>query len=44
MMWQLQDDIQPRMRLILVDWLFEVSLELKLAKETFFLTVNYLDR
>lgn len=42
--WALQDEITPQMRLILVDWLFEVCCQLRLMRETFFLAVSYLDR
>eukprot|EP01066_Platyproteum_vivax_P009991 Platyproteum_vivax@DN443_c0_g1_i2.p1 len=36
--------IKPRMRSILVDWMVEVHHRFKLAQETLFLAVNYLDR
>ncbi len=39
-----QKDINPSMRSILVDWLVEVAEEYKLASETLYLTINYLDR
>jgi cyclin A len=32
------------MRMILVDWMVEVAEEYKLASETLYLAVNYLDR
>ncbi len=32
------------MRAILIDWISEVSDELNLQKQTFYLTVNYIDR
>ena len=39
-----QDDINEKMRTILIDWLIEVHLKFKLRHETLFLTVNILDR
>ncbi|XP_060751995.1 cyclin-A1 [Tachysurus vachellii] len=39
-----QPDITNSMRVILVDWLVEVSEEYKLCSETVHLAVNYLDR
>lgn len=36
--------LQPRMRAILLDWLIEVCEVYKLHRETYFLTVDYLDR
>eukprot|EP00960_Hanusia_phi_P011138 326459-Hanusia_phi.AAC.2 len=39
-----QDDINEKMRAILIDWLVEVHLKYKLRHETLFLTVNILDR
>uniref|UniRef100_A0A7S0URM8 Cyclin N-terminal domain-containing protein n=1 Tax=Polytomella parva TaxID=51329 RepID=A0A7S0URM8_9CHLO len=39
-----QTDILPRMRLILVDWLVEVSEEFKLSCDTLFQSINYFDR
>ncbi|TRY90938.1 hypothetical protein DNTS_022177 [Danionella cerebrum] len=39
-----QPDITSSMRVILVDWLVEVSEEYKLCSETLYLAVNYLDR
>ncbi|KAI5099826.1 cyclin-A1, partial [Silurus meridionalis] len=39
-----QPDITNCMRVILVDWLVEVSEEYKLCSETVYLAVNYLDR
>ncbi|XP_066507228.1 cyclin-A1 [Hoplias malabaricus] len=39
-----QPDITNGMRVILVDWLVEVSEEFKLCSETVLLAVNYLDR
>ncbi|KAK3550091.1 hypothetical protein QTP86_020687 [Hemibagrus guttatus] len=39
-----QPDINNSMRVILVDWLVEVSEEYKLCSETVYLAVNYLDR
>lgn len=39
-----QNDISEKMRSILIDWLSEVHHKFKLAPETFFLTVNIIDR
>lgn len=39
-----QNDINERMRGILLDWLIEVHLKFKLLPETMFLTVNIIDR
>ncbi|XP_062870156.1 cyclin-A1 [Trichomycterus rosablanca] len=39
-----QPDITNCMRVILIDWLVEVSEEYKLCTETIYLAVNYLDR
>jgi len=39
-----QQDITPDMRAILVDWLVEVAQEYQLVSDTFFLTINYIDR
>jgi cyclin A len=39
-----QPEINPHMRAILVDWLVEVAEEYKLASETLYLTINYIDR
>eukprot|EP01112_Ceratiomyxa_fruticulosa_P021862 TRINITY_DN784_c0_g1_i1.p1 TRINITY_DN784_c0_g1~~TRINITY_DN784_c0_g1_i1.p1 ORF type:complete len:477 (-),score=76.68 TRINITY_DN784_c0_g1_i1:346-1776(-) len=39
-----QTDITPHMRMILVDWLVEVTDEYKLSTETLYLAVNYVDR
>jgi len=39
-----QVDINKSMRSVLIDWLVEVSDEYKLNPQTFFLTVNYIDR
>ncbi|TYI79276.1 hypothetical protein E1A91_D05G011600v1 [Gossypium mustelinum] len=43
-MEQLQRDITPSMRGILVDWLVEVSEEYKLVPDTLYLTVSLIDR
>jgi hypothetical protein len=40
----IQEDINEKMRGILIDWLVEVHLKFKLRHETLFLTVNILDR
>jgi len=39
-----QEDINEKMRAILIDWLVEVHLKFKLVPETLFLTVNLIDR
>lgn len=39
-----QDDINEKMRAILIDWLIEVHLKFKLMPETLYLTVNLIDR
>ncbi|WCJ32797.1 Cyclin B2 2 [Euphorbia peplus] len=39
-----QDDINERMRAILIDWLIEVHDKFDLMKETLFLTINLIDR
>ena len=41
---KLQQDINEKMRAILIDWLVEVHLKFKLLPETLFLTVNLIDR
>lgn len=43
-MESVQTDINPAMRGILVDWLVEVGQEYRLASDTLFLSVAYLDR
>jgi len=39
-----QEDINERMRSILIDWLVEVHLKFKLVPESLYLTVNLIDR
>ena len=39
-----QEDINEKMRAILIDWLVEVHLKFKLVPETLYLTVNLIDR
>ncbi|TVU14886.1 hypothetical protein EJB05_38383 [Eragrostis curvula] len=39
-----QDDINSKMRAILIDWLIEVHYKFELMDETLFLTVNIIDR
>lgn len=39
-----QNDINEKMRAILIDWLIEVHLKFKLLPETLFLTINLIDR
>ncbi|KDP41661.1 hypothetical protein JCGZ_16068 [Jatropha curcas] len=41
---QVQKDVSPNMRGILVDWLVEVAQEYKLVSDTLYLTVSYIDR
>ncbi|KAK6159254.1 hypothetical protein DH2020_006568 [Rehmannia glutinosa] len=41
---KVQEDINPAMRTILVDWLVEVAEEYKLVSDTLYLTINYIDR
>ncbi|KAH9330317.1 hypothetical protein KI387_002425, partial [Taxus chinensis] len=43
-MEEVQEDINPSMRGILVDWLVEVAEEYKLVPDTLYLTVSYIDR
>ncbi|XP_028802371.1 cyclin-A2-1-like [Neltuma alba] len=43
-MEKLQQDINPNMRGILIDWLVEVSEEYRLVPDTLYLTVNLIDR
>ncbi|XP_074271869.1 cyclin-A2-1-like isoform X2 [Silene latifolia] len=43
-MENMQRDVTPSMRGILVDWLIEVSEEYKLVPDTLYLTVNLIDR
>lgn len=39
-----QEDVNEKMRSILIDWLIEVHLKFKLLPESLFLTVNLIDR
>ena len=39
-----QTDINAKMREILIDWLMEVEIRIKLHPETIYLTVSVLDR
>ncbi|KAL6782010.1 G2/mitotic-specific cyclin-1 [Auxenochlorella protothecoides] len=39
-----QNDVNDRMRAILIDWLVDVHLKFKLMPETLYLTVNLIDR
>lgn len=39
-----QDDINDKMRAILIDWLVDVNLKFKLLPQTHFLTINIIDR
>lgn len=43
-MFENHPGLQPRMRAILLDWLIEVCEVYKLQRETFYLTLDYLDR
>lgn len=43
-MHDVQDDINDKMRAILLDWLVDVNLKFKLLPQTLFLTVNIIDR
>lgn len=43
-MFESHPGLQPRMRAILLDWLIEVCEVYKLHRETYYLTVDYLDR
>jgi Cyclin len=43
-MSKIQNDINEKMRAILIDWLVDVHLKFKLLPETLFLTVNIIDR
>ena len=38
-----QNDINEKMRRILIDWLIDVHLKFKLVLETLYLTVNLID-
>lgn len=40
----IQNEINLKMRRILVDWLIDVHMKFKLLPETLFLTVNMIDR
>ena len=39
-----QNDIDPRMRSILIDWMIDVHLKFKLLPETLYLTVHIIDK
>jgi len=41
---QIQNEINERMRAILVDWLVEIHIKFRLLPETLYLTVNLMDR
>ena len=43
-MSKVQNDINEKMRAILIDWLIDVHLKFKLVPETLYLTVNLIDR
>ena len=38
--WNLQEEISPEMRKVLVEWLCDLCVEFKLEQETFFLMVS----
>lgn len=40
----IQKDVNPSMRAILIDWLVKVAEEYRLAPNTLYLTINYIDR
>ena len=39
---QVQTDVSPNMRGVLVDWLVEVAEEYKLVSDTLYLTISYI--
>jgi cyclin B len=39
-----QNDVNEKMRAILIDWLIDVHLKFKLVEETLFLCINLIDR
>jgi len=41
---QFQDQINPKMRVILIEWIIDVSIKFKLKQNTLFLTVHLIDR
>ncbi len=41
---EIQEDVNEKMRAILIDWLVEVHLKFKLVPESLYLTVNLIDR
>ena len=41
---QVQTDVSPNMRGVLVDWLVEVAEEYKLLSNTLYLTISYIDK
>ena len=41
--FKFQTDINPNMRIILIDWIFEVTCKLKFKEETFFITIYIID-
>lgn len=41
---QMQRNLRPKMRSILVDWMIEVHLKFKLLPETLYLSINIMDR
>ena len=43
-MEKIQEEIDPSMRAILIDWLVEVAVDLRFVPETLYLAVNYIDR
>jgi len=41
---ELQGEVTPRMRSILIDWMIEVQVNFSLVQETLYLAVNILNR
>lgn len=39
-----QDDINEKMRAILIDWLVDVHMKFKLVPNTLYITINLIDR
>jgi len=42
--WGTQPDIQPHMRMVLFDWLMELSEEFMLKRDTYYAACNFVDR
>lgn len=43
-MWTKQEDINPKMRAVLVDWLVDVACTFRFPADTLHLAVSYVDR